>query len=44
MDPDYRYRPTKSISPVGMGREHAPALSVYLCGLSVCDAAYLLGV
>ena len=44
LDPDYRYRPTKSISPVGKGQEHAPGLSVFLYGLSVCDPACLLGV
>ena len=35
LDPDYRYRPTKSISPVSKGREHTPSLSVCLYGLSV---------
>ena len=44
LDSDYRYRPQKTISPVGKGREHAPGLSVSLHGLSVCDAACLLGV
>ena len=44
LDPDYRYRPTKAISPVVKGREHAPGLSVCLYGLSVCDPACLLGV
>ena len=44
LDPDYRYRPTKTISPLGKGREHAPGLSVCLYGLSVCDPACLLGV
>ena len=44
LDPDYRYRPKKTISPVVKGREHAPSLSVCLYGLSVCDAACLLGV
>ena len=44
LDPDYRYRPTKIISPVGKGREHVLGLSVCLYGLSVCDAACLLGV
>ena len=40
---DYRYRPTKTISPVGKGQEHAPGLSVCLYGLSFCDPACLLG-
>ena len=40
LDPD----PKKTISPVGKGREHAPGLSVCLYGLSVCVAAFLLGV
>ena len=44
LDPDSRYQPTKTISPVGKGREHAPGLSVCLYSLSVCDAACLLGV
>ena len=44
LDHDYRYRPTKTISPVGKGREHAPGLFVYLYDLSVCDLACLLGV
>ena len=44
LDPNYRYQPTKTISPVGKGREHAPGLSVCLYGLSVCDPACLLGV
>ena len=44
LDPDSRYRPTKTISPAGKGREHAPGLSVCLYGLSVCDPACLLGV
>ena len=35
LDPDYRYRPTKTMSPVGKDREHAPGLSVCLYGLSV---------
>ena len=39
LDHDYRYRPTKTVSPVGRGREHAPGLSVFtaclLSGLSV---------
>ena len=30
LDSDYTYRPTKTISPVGKGREHAPGLSVCL--------------
>ena len=44
LNPDYRYRPTKSISPVDKGREHAPGLSVCLYGLSVYNPARLLGV
>ena len=44
LDPDYRYQPTKTISPVVKGGEHAPGLSVCLYGLSVCDPACLLGV
>ena len=44
LDPDYKYRPTKTISPVGKGREHAPGLSVCLYSLSACDPACLLGV
>ena len=44
MDPDSGSRLTKTISPVGKGREHAPGLSVCLYGLSVCDPACLLGV
>ena len=35
LDPDSRYRPTKTISPVGMGQEHAPGLSLCLYGFSV---------
>ena len=34
LDPNYRYRPTKSISLVSKGREHAPGLSVCLYNLS----------
>ena len=33
LDPDYRYLPTKSISPVGKGREHALRLSVFMARL-----------
>ena len=44
LDPDYRYRPSKTISPVGKGREHVPGLSVCLYGLSVSYPACLLGV
>ena len=44
LDPNYRYRPTKTISPVGKGQEHAPGLSVSLYSLYVCDAACLLGI
>ena len=44
LDPDYTYRPTKTINPVGMVREHAPGLSIFLYGLSVWDPACLLGV
>ena len=44
MDPDSGSQPTKTISPVGKGWEHAPGLSVCLYGLSVCDPACLLGV
>ena len=44
LDPDSRYRPTKTVSPVGKGQEHAHSLSVCLYGLSVCDPACLLGV
>ena len=40
MDPDSGSRPTKTISPVGKGREHVPGLSVCLYGLSVCDLAF----
>ena len=43
LDPDSRYRSTKTISPIGKGREHAPGWSVCLYGLSVCDLACLLG-
>ena len=43
LDPDYRYRPTKTISLVGKGWEYAPGLSVCLYSLSVCDLARLLG-
>ena len=43
LDPDSRYRPTKTICPVSKGREHTPSLSVCLYGLSVCDPACLLG-
>ena len=35
LDPNSRYRPTKTISPVGKGQKHAPLLSVCLYGLSV---------
>ena len=44
LDPNYRCQPTKSINPVGMGREHPPGLSVCFYGLSVCDAVCQLGV
>ena len=44
LDPDSRYQPTKTISPVVKGWEHVPGLSVCLYGLSVCDPACLLGV
>ena len=42
LDPNYRYRPTKTISPVGKGREHAPSSSVCLYGLSVYDPACVI--
>ena len=35
LDPDHRYRPTKTISPVVQDREHSPGLSVCLYSLSV---------
>ena len=44
LDADFSYRPTKSISPVSISREHGPDLSVCLNGLSLCNAACLLGV
>ena len=42
MDLNSGSRPTKTISPIGKGREHPPGLSVCLYGLSVCDPACLL--
>ena len=41
MDPDSGSRPTKTISAVGKGREHAPGLSVCHYGLSVCNLVCL---
>ena len=43
LDPDYRYRPLKTINPVGKGQKHVPSLSVCLYCLSACDLACLLG-
>ena len=44
LDPDYEYRPQKSISLVMMGCGRGPGLSVCLYSLSVYDAACLLGL
>ena len=43
LDPNYRYQPTKTISPVSIDREHTPGLSVCLNSLFVCDPACLSG-
>ena len=39
LDPDYRYQPTKIISPFGKDQEHAPGLFVCLYGLSIGNQA-----
>ena len=44
LDYNSGYQPTKTIGPVGKGREHFPGLSVCLYDFSVCYPACLLGV
>ena len=50
MDPNSGYQPTKTISPVGKGQEHAPGLSVFTAclfvmqGFRVCHNTSMTGL